>query len=115
MDDVELQEKKRRAQGLLAQAQWCLDEAAKVAEEGGFSISFHGGGTYVPSAVFGPSLERRLRAEKMAKADHEEVWDEMSQEARDQYTDDYEEDLKHEDIPYDYCDEAGWWMPSRNC
>lgn len=109
------QELQKDAQDFLRQAEECLAKAAECAEAGGFTISFHEGGIYVPAAAFAENPELREKARKAAEEDNKEVWAEMSVEAREQYADDYYEDYRHELIPYEYCDEPGWWMPSRNC
>lgn len=110
MDNAEL---KRLAQAKLSEARKCLDEAAAFAEQGGFNISFRVGGTYVPSAAFD---RKALEAKALTECEERvEGWTEMSDDEKAGYIEDFANEMKWELCPHEYADEAGWWMPSRNC
>lgn len=107
------EELEKAAQAKLAEARKCLQEASELAEQGGFTISFRGGGTYVPSAAF--DLEPlRQEAREMLEKEDPEGWASMTDEQRRREVESYAEDWSMDMRPYD-ADGPGWWQPSRNC
>ena len=104
-----MEDLKRQAQEKLGQARQLLDEAARLAEEGGFSISFSKGGTYVPSAAFDRERMRKEVIEQLATE-----LEGLSDDDRNAMIEDYTTDWLAEERPYG-ADEPGWWKPSRNC
>lgn len=107
------EELKKAAQVKLAEARKCLEEAAGLAEQGGFNISFRGGGTYVPSAAFDMEIHRR-DAREMLEKEEPTRWAAMTEDERLEEINAYAEDWAEEMRPYYAC-EPGWWQPSRNC
>lgn len=104
---------KKQAQELLVQAERCLEQAAEIAEKGGFNISFHEGGTYVSSAAFNPTPAVREKAIERARRAIR-GWDVIDPEVQESYLEDYVNDVMSDMRPYE-ASEPGWWQPSRNC
>lgn len=110
---MDLEELQKQAQEKLAAANRLLNEAAALAEQGGFSITFHAPGkTYYPSSYGKPSDQEVMDALAENHSQDEiaswtaEEFEEMKEEVRQDLTDDW--------LP-EYAERGDWWVPSRNC
>jgi len=111
------EELQKQAQEKLAQASTLLEEAAKLAEEGAFTIDFYEGGTYWPQSMTNPESIRE-QALEMAESETD-GWEDMTAEEREEVVRDICDDPESYGIdtgsPGEYAEPGCWWQPSRNC